>query len=184
MKFLQLFVSLLLSIFVIVTLVELLAPPIKVETFSDEVIEEEPLIDDELSAIGSFYGVENPDQKLEIEESQKIFTISDLKTSHILKDSKIGFLLFYISIFITLVLQIFYTTLEKVSFIAIDFNLQAPPMLGVGGTIYALVNADIQGSASIVQELSAVLTGAGLTTLLGIFVFIINHFLSRYITVK
>ena len=54
-------------------------------------------------------------------------------------------------------------------------------MLGVGGTIYALVNVNLNDSASIVAVLSAVLIGAGLTTLLGIFIYIINHSLTRYI---
>jgi|GEM_PF-6981325 len=54
-------------------------------------------------------------------------------------------------------------------------------MLGVGGTIYALVNVNLNDSASIVVVLSAVLIGAGLTTLLGIFIYIINHSLTRYI---
>ena len=114
------------------------------------------------------------------DEVQEI-TKYPLKIIRVFATSDIGFIVFYFFIWLTLFLQFFYKFIGKAHFLQVDLNLQAPPMLGVGGTIYALVNSNITMESSIVQELTAILLGAGLTTLLGIAVFIINHYLSRYI---
>ena len=107
------------------------------------------------------------------------------KIVNIVETAGIGFNLFYFFIFLTLWLQLFYAMSKNpVDFVAVDLNVQAPPMLGVGGTIYALVNVNLSASVSIIETLSAVLIGAGLTTLLGIFIYIVNHTLTRWIVTK
>ena len=169
------------------TLVEFLSPSQK----GAEVVEiVEPTLEDDIMEAGNFYDQLNMDnvenwEDIEKQSENDEFQIWLPKIIDILKNSDIGFVIFYFLIFLTLFLQLLYFLgNSEISFLAVDFNLQAPPMLGVGGTIYALVNSDISGSTSIVQTLTAILLGAGLTTLLGIFVFIINHFLTRYIKTK
>ncbi|EJF06105.1 hypothetical protein ThvES_00018240 [Thiovulum sp. ES] len=183
LKALYFVASLFLAIFIFVGLVEILSPPPKVTEIVEETPAEEPAISDDLYSMADRYNVKY-EKAPEPEIVEPPFW-ETLKSYHIFTESKFGFLVFYFLIFVTLVSQIFYTfTNSRIAFEAVDLNLQAPPMLGVGGTIYALVNANISGSVSIVQELSAILMGAGLTTLLGIFVFIINHYLTRFITTK
>jgi hypothetical protein len=169
----KLFGAFLFSAFVFASLVEIFAPapPEKPKVEKSE--------DEKLLEMASFY---DPEIVIESENLEDEFWKP--KIIEIIEKSDIGFLLFYFLIFLTLLLQSSYLILGKaVDFLAIDLNLQAPPMLGVGGTIYALVNTQINSSTSIVETLSAVLIGAGLTTLLGIFIFIINHFLSRFIKI-
>lgn len=172
--------ALFLSVLVFSFLVEILSPEREVKiNKSIEINQDEQIIDDELSNIGNRYNVENPNKISDENINSDIWLP---KIVDILKNSDYGFIFFYFLIFSTLFLQIFYYfSNSEISYLAVDFNLQAPPMLGVGGTIYALVNSDISGSTSIIETLTAILLGAGLTTLLGIFVFVINHFLSRYI---
>jgi hypothetical protein len=175
----------LFSIITFTFLVELIAPSSSKEEI-EEIVEEEPE-KDLIQELSIKYGVEQPNEIVEeeIEEKVEEKAIWLPKIVGIFQNADIGFILFYIMLFTTLFLQsTFFFRKQVVPFLAVDFNLQAPPMLGVGGTIYALVNTQITESTSIIETLSAVLLGAGLTTLLGIFIFVINHFLSRYIQTK
>ncbi len=169
-KYIAFIYATILSILVYTLLIEIFAPA-RVQP-APQILTEKEKIDD----IASRYvdDIKSPIIKTDYTNYPKIVNI--------LATSDIGFNLFYFGIFLTFWLQLFYAFRDEIAnFVAVDLNLQAPPMLGVGGTIYALVNVNLNDSASIVVVLSAVLIGAGLTTLLGIFIYIINHSLTRYI---
>jgi hypothetical protein len=184
-------VALFSSLIIFTILVELIAPSSsKEEIKAVKQIEKIPekTIDEELNDLEEFFGIKEVVEK--VEEPKVETKVEELKSEiwlpkiiNIFQNSNIGFLFFYLALFITLFLQIYYLLAQTpISFVAVDFNLQAPPMLGVGGTIYALVNTQIGDDA--IKTLTTVLLGAGLTTLLGVSIFVINHYLSRYIKTK